>query len=44
MGKVRARSRKKLEYQFQETASAPVIENCSNYILFLQARVGCMIQ
>lgn len=35
MGKVRVRSRKKLENQFQETATAPVIEKCSNYIIFL---------
>lgn len=35
MGKGRASSRKKLEHQFQETAPAPVIEKCSNYIFFL---------
>lgn len=35
MGKVRARSRKKLERQFREMATASVIEKCSNYIFFL---------
>lgn len=43
MGEVRATSGKSLEHQFQDSYCSR-IEKCSNYMFFVQAKVGCMSQ